>query len=65
MDLLLCALVGFVGFFASYGLWSAAIERRIVRAPPPKRSARRDPERAAHRRWTRAVRRGKRSGARR
>ena len=47
---ILCALVGLVGFFSSYGVWQAVIEKRIVRTKPPKRAARLDPGRKVHRR---------------
>lgn len=50
IDVILCALVGFVAFLSSYGVWQAIIESRIVRSGPPKRSARMERERRANRR---------------
>lgn len=50
IDVILCALVGFVAFFSSYGVWQAVIESRIVRRAPPKRSARIERTRRANRR---------------
>ena len=50
IDVILCALVGLIAFFGSYGVWQAVIEARIVRRPPPKRSARIERQRRAERR---------------
>lgn len=64
IDVLLCFVVGLVGFFSSYGVWQAAMEKRIVRAPPPKRSARVDSERKAERRTSHRAARPKLSRSR-